>query len=221
MTLKEALAKLEAGADEKRRKHNLKHGAGDKQFGCKMGDIRKVAKAIKIDRELALQLWETEIVDARLLATLIVKPKSLSADELDRMVRSVNCDLVADWLNSYVVKKHPDNETLRQGWMTADDPMAVRAGWNLTSLMVKKNADTLDLPALLDRLENEMGNAPAVAQWTMNFALVEIGINHPEHRERALAIGDRLGVYSDFPTKKGCTSPFAPIWINAMVARQG
>ena len=42
-----------------------------------------------------------------------------------------------------------------------------------------------------------------------------------KHRKRALAIGEKLGVFSDYPTSKGCTSPFAPIWISEMVSRQG
>ena len=46
-------------------------------------------------------------------------------------------------------------------------------------------------------------------------------MHHPDHRSRALAIGEALGVYSDFPTSAGCTSPYAPIWIQAMVDRQG
>ena len=37
---------------------------------------------------------------------------------------------------------------------------------------------------------------------------------------RALAIGEKLGIYRDYPVSKGCTSPFAPIWINEMVRRQ-
>ncbi|MNY56505.1 hypothetical protein D3C86_1925890 [compost metagenome] len=61
--------------------------------------------------------------------------------------------------------------------------------------------------------------APEV-QWTMNSTLAQIGINHPEYRERALNIGEKLGIYRDYPTSKGCTSPFAPIWINEMVRRQ-
>src|SRR3546814_15875450 len=58
-------------------------------------------------------------------------------------------------------------------------------------------------------------------QWTMNFALAFIGIHHPEHRARAraLAIGEALGVYRDYPTTPGCTAPFAPTWINEMVRR--
>jgi 3-methyladenine DNA glycosylase AlkD len=53
----------------------------------------------------------------------------------------------------------------------------------------------------------------------MNNTLAGIGIHHPEHRARALAIGEALGVYRDYPTPRGCTSPFAPIWIGEMVRR--
>ena len=66
----------------------------------------------------------------------------------------------------------------------------------------------------------QRGGAPPQAQWTMNTCLATIGIHHEEHRERALAIGEALGIYRDYPTSKGCTSPFAPIWINEMVSRQ-
>ena len=55
----------------------------------------------------------------------------------------------------------------------------------------------------------------------MNCSLAEIGIHFPDHRKRALAIGETLGIYRAYPVSKGCTSPFAPIWINAMVSRQG
>jgi 3-methyladenine DNA glycosylase AlkD len=58
-------------------------------------------------------------------------------------------------------------------------------------------------------------------QWTMNACLAEIGIHFPEHRKRAIAIGEKLGAYRDYPVSKGCTSPFAPIWINEMVRRRG
>ena len=50
--------------------------------------------------------------------------------------------------------------------------------------------------------------------------LATIGIHFAEHRKRALAIGESLGIYRDYPVSKGCTSPFAPIWINFMVSRQ-
>jgi len=220
MTLQETFDHLAALSDEKTRKYNLKSGIGENQFGVKLGDLRKLAKKIKSNHKLALELWKTENFDARMLAMLIIKPAELSADELDALVRSANYSRVADWLNAYVVKTHPDNETLRRQWMTDPDPMAARAGWNLTAQRIVSNPETLDIPALLTRLENEMAAAPADAQWTMNFCLAEIGINHPDYRQRAIEIGEKLGIYRDYPVSKGCTSPFAPIWINEMVNQQ-
>ena len=221
MTLKETLAQLKALGDEKIRAYNKKNGAGENQFGVKLGDIRKLAKKIKTNHELALALWETGNIDARFLAILVIKPQNVSADELDRMVRSLNFAWVSDWLSSYVVKQHSEKENLRQKWMTDDDPWAARAGWGLTSERIAKSPKGLDLPAILDRIESEMPNAAPEVQWTMNACLAGIGIHFPKHRKRAINIGEALGIYRDYPVSKGCTSPFAPIWINEMVRRQG
>jgi 3-methyladenine DNA glycosylase AlkD len=221
MTLNETLKQLKALGNEATRKHNAKWGAGDNQFGVKHGDIRALAKKIKADDPLAMALWETGNVDAQLLAALLIKPKTLSAEDVDRLVRSISFAHVADWLISYVVKPHADKETLRQGWMADGDRWAARAGWSLTAERVVKSPDGLDLKALLDRIESEMGTADPVVQWTMNGALAEIGIHFPKLRKRAVAIGEKLGIYRDYPVSKGCTSPFAPVWINHMVSRQG
>lgn len=221
MKLKEALAQLEALGNEKVRARNARNGAGDNQYGVQSGDIRKLAAKIKADHELGLALWETGNLDARLLAILLITPKNLSSVEMDRMVRSATVSNVADWLNAYVVKNHPDKEALREKWMKAKDPWAARAGWNLTAERVSQSPDGLDIQGLLDRIESQMGKAPPEAQWTMNSCLAQIGIQFPKHRKRALAIGEKLGIYRDYPVSKGCTSPFAPIWINEMVKRQG
>jgi 3-methyladenine DNA glycosylase AlkD len=221
MTLNETLKQLKALGNEKMRAHNTKNGAGDNQFGVNLGDVRVLAKKIRTDHPLALSLWETGNVDAQFLATLLIQPKNLSAEEMNRMVRSVTFVRVADWLNAYVVRQHPNKEALRGDWMAADDRWAARAGWDLTAERVAKSPDGLDIPALLSRIESEMAAADPEVQWTMNNTLAAIGIHFPKHRKRAIAIGERLGIYRDYPVSKGCTSPFAPIWINAMVSRQG
>jgi 3-methyladenine DNA glycosylase AlkD len=221
MTLKEALKELEALGDAKVRAQNAKGGAGDNQFGVSLGDIRVLAKKIRKNHALALSLWDTGNVDAQFLATLLMDPKKLSSEEMDRMVRSISYVRVADWLNSYVIAKHPEKEALREDWMKSEDRWAARAGWHLTAERVVKERDGLDFPALLDRIESEMADAASEVQWTMNNTLAAIGIHVPKLRKRAIAIGERLGIYRDYPVSKGCTSPFAPIWINAMVSRQG
>lgn len=221
MTLKDALTRLKALGNERMRAQNRKNGADDDQFGVRLGDIRKVATKIKTDHDLGLALWKSGNLDARLLAILVLNPKGLAPVELDRMVRSAKLAQLADWLNSYVVKSHSDKETLRIKWMAADDPWAARAGWSLTSERLARSPEGLDLPALLDRIESEMPDAAPAVQWTMNACLAGIGIHHPKHRRRAIALGESMGVYRDYPVSKGCTSPFAPIWIAEMVRRQG
>lgn len=225
MTADEALARLESLGNEKLRAQYARDsaysaGVTGPLFGVKLGDIRAVAKEIKSDHPLALQLWESGILEARLLAILIMKPKALSVDELDALVRSNETVQVSDWLNSYVVKAHPEKEALRERWMAPGVPsIAARAGWSLTAERIAKAPEGLDLAALLDRIEQEMASAHPLPQWTMNTTLATIGINHPAHRDRALAIGEALGVYRDYPTPPGCTSPFAPMWIGEMVRR--
>jgi 3-methyladenine DNA glycosylase AlkD len=221
MTVKEILAHFKSLDDDARRKHNTKAGAPDNQFGVKLGDIRALAKKLKTNHELALKLWETGNVEAQLLATLLIKPEALSADELDRLTRSVAFSYVADWLNSYVVANHPEKDALREKWMKDKDRWAARAGWNLTASRVNKGGDGLDLDGLLDRIEKEMPKAKPEVQWTMNNTLAAIGIHSAKHRKRAVAIGQAIGLYSDWPVSKGCTPPYVPVWVEEMVKRQG
>ena len=221
MTLDEVLTRLRALRNDTTWGVNERAGAGGQQFGARMGDIRALAKAIKVDHALALELWATGIADARFLAILILKLNGMSIAEVEALLRSNAFIPVSDWFNSYVLKQHPDKESLRERLMDDPQPIAARAGWSLTAERVAKAAEGLDLAALLSRLEVEMPKAPEVVQWTMNNTLAGIGINHAGHRARALEIGERLGIFRDYPTPRGCTSPFAPLWIGEMVRRAG
>lgn len=122
MTPEEILTELEKLGTEKGRQQNKKLGAGDNQYGVPLGKIRALAKTIKGGHELALSLWESENIDARFLAILLLKPKKLSREEMNRLVCSLGFSRVADWFSSYIAKKHPENEELRREWMRSSDP---------------------------------------------------------------------------------------------------
>jgi len=230
MTVKEALSKLKSMGNERMFAQNIKRGVDKNQFGVMLGDIRALADKIKKNHSpaseatlatLAFELWQNEIIEARLLAILLIQPNKLSVKEIDDMVKSVKFVQEADWLNAYVVKEFPQKESLREKWMSSKNPWAARAGWSLTSGRMSRNPDGLAPDQLLDRIELEMPSAPPEVQWTMNTTLAQIGINFPKYRKRAIDIGEALGIYRDYPVSKGCTSPFAPIWIKEMVKRNG
>ena len=216
-TVAEVLAGLAALEDPRAREVNEKHGD---DHGVNLGKLRAVAKRLKTQQELARELWETGDTAARLLAMLICRPRAFERAELDVMLRGARTPKVHDWLVNYVVKKNPHSEELRLAWSADPDPVVASAGWALTTERVAKKPEGLDLPGLLDVIEAEMKDAPDRLQWAMNHCLAQIGIEHAEHRARALDIGERLAVLKDYPTPPGCTSPFAPTWITEMVRRQ-
>ena len=216
-TVGDVMAELAALEDPKMRAVNERHGD---DHGVNLTKLRGVAKSLKTQHDLAGQLWETGDTPARLVALLICKPKQYTAPQLDAMLRSARIPKVHDWLVNYVVKNNPHVEELRTAWFDDPDPVVASAGWALTSDRVAKSPEGLDLTDLLDLVEANMKSAPDRLQWSMNECLAAIGINHPEHRARAIEIGERLEVLKDYPTPPNCTSPFAPIWITEIVRRR-
>ncbi|MGW4587692.1 DNA alkylation repair protein [Amycolatopsis thermoflava] len=213
----ELMAELAALEDPKARAVNEKHGD---DHGVNLGKLRAIAKRLKTQHDLARELWATGDTAARLLALLICRPKAFERAELDTMLREARAPKVHDWLVNYVVKKSPHAEDLRLAWLADADPVVASAGWALTTDRVAKRPEGLDLGKLLEVIEAEMKDAPDRLQWAMNHCLAQIGISHPEHRDRAIRIGERLEVLKDYPTPPNCTSPYAPVWITEMVRRQ-
>ena len=128
-------------------------------------------------------------VEAQLLATLIVTPTLLSADQIDAWTRSTTCAQVAEWMNASVVAQHPEKESLRQ----------------------------------VDEGEGSLGGAGGLAP---DGQPREQGRRRPRrhrparsHREGA-AEGRPGRLYRDWPVSKGCTPPYVPVWVEAMVKRQ-
>jgi 3-methyladenine DNA glycosylase AlkD len=216
-TVTEVIAELAALEDPRARAVNERHGD---DHGVNLSKLRAIAKRLKTQEDLARHLWDTDDTAARLLAILICRPKTFERDELDVMLREARAPKVHDWLVNYVVKKSPHCEELRLVWFADPDPVLASAGWALTTDRVARKPEGLHLTGLLDTIEAEMRNAPDRLQWAMNHCLAQIGIEHPEHRARAVDIGERLEVLKDYPTAANCTSPFAPIWIAEMVRRQ-
>ena len=216
-TVDEVLAELATLADPKILAVNERHGD---DHAVNLTKLRAVAKALKTRHELAGDLWATGDTAARLVAILISRPKAYTAAELDAMLRDARVPKVRDWLVNYIVKKNPHVEELRTRWFADPDPVVAAAGWALTSDRVAKTPDGLDLPHLLDLIEQQMKDAPDRLQWAMNECLATLGIHHPDLRPRAITIGETLRVLEDYPPPPHCTSPYAPIWITEMVRRR-
>jgi len=215
-TLDEIMIELAALEDPKMRAANEERGD---DHGVNLSRLRDIAKRLKIQHELALELWATGDTAARLLATLIARPKLFTADELNAMIHQIRAPKLLDWFIVNIVKPGKLADELRLRWKDQTD-LVGRAGWSLTTDRVIKEPDGLDLEALLDQIQREMKSAPEPKQWSMNHCLAEIGIRNPGLRARAVGIGEKLKVLIDYPASPGCTPPYAPLWIEEMVRRR-
>ena len=213
---KQIMRELAALDEPTARKINAENGD---DHGVNLSKLRAIAKRLKTQHELAQSLWATGDTAARLLATLIAKPKAFSEDELDAMIKDIRSPKLLDWFVQNLVKPSRHAEALRVRWKEGSDFVG-RAGWSLTTDCVAKDADSLDLDALLDQIEKQMKRAPERKQWAMNHCLAMIGIHHAKQRKRAIAIGKKLEVLKDYPASPGCTPPYAPVWIEEMVRRR-
>lgn len=221
MSFDEVYAQLEAWGSEKTRAINARQGAGENQFGVKRGDLRALAKRIKVDHALAMRLWETGNEDARMLACMIMDPAALSEPEIEAMLTPLTYYLLVDELVDDVVALSPHAEALRLRWMPSTEELIGRAGWGLLAerIVARKTAD-LDIESILAVIEAEIVSAPVRKMEKMMRVQVEIALRLPEYREACIALGERLGRFDTRPVAKGCTPFYAPDWIAAVLARK-
>src|SRR4051794_22835546 len=109
-TVAGVMAELADLEDPRIREVNLRHGD---YHGVTLTRLRELAKRLKVQPDLARELWARGDSAARLLALLICRPKAFERDELDTMLRQARTPKVHDWLVSYVVRKNPHAEELR------------------------------------------------------------------------------------------------------------
>ena len=101
----------------------------------KLGDLRKIAKDIKKDHELAMELWSTEEFLPRLLAILIMDKKLLSQDVLNKLDKDMQTHTfdernnLMDWLLANQLTKDKKTIALMESWEKSPSALQRRAFW--------------------------------------------------------------------------------------------
>lgn len=193
----------------------------------KMGDLKKRAKEIKKDHDLAMELWSTGEFYPRLLATLILDPKRLSEDIIDQIAADVlrhdaaeRCQL-ADWLLANQIAKEKRLVSLIASWEKNPSPILRRLFWyHQARLRWVGQAPPGNSADLLDSLERDMAGAEPEVQWAMNFCACQIGVHEPAFRSRCIKLGRELGLYKDEQVARNCTPSYLPEFIRIEVAKR-
>jgi 3-methyladenine DNA glycosylase AlkD len=186
--------------------------------------IRAIATEIGKNQDLAEELWRHGGAKPRLLSLLIVKLKAIDTLSLGTLVADIehaeeaDQRQLSDWLVANVIMKKSALKKEASGWLAETSPIKQRIFWSLQARTLKGEHTALNRH-LLEHLEHHMIDAPEMVQEHMNWCAAQIGIADPDLRERCIRLGERLGLYKDYPVSKGCISPYLPIWIESMVER--
>lgn len=193
----------------------------------KLGEIKKIAKEIKKDHDLAMELWASESVYPRMLAVLIMDKKQLTQDVINELADDLQVHemedrlQIADWLLANQLMKSKKTVALLESWENETTPLLRRLFWyhqaRLRWTGQTPPDNTLDL---LSSLEADMANAESEVQWAMNFTAAQIGIYDTDYRARCIELGERLGLYKDDPVARGCTPDYLPEHIRIEVAKR-
>ncbi|MGD7043090.1 DNA alkylation repair protein [Jeotgalibacillus proteolyticus] len=186
----------------------------------KLGDLRKIAKDIKKDHELAMELWSTEGYLPRLLAILIMDKTLLSQDVLDKLDKDMQTHTVdernylMDWLMANQLTKHKNNIALMESWENSPSALQRRAFWYYQARLRWTGQTPPDnTEDLLSALEATIGQEEPEVQWAMNFTAGWIGVYDEKNRACCIEIGEKTGLYKDETVAKGCTPNYLPEFI--------
>jgi len=192
----------------------------------KLGDLRILAKEIKKDHELAMELWSTESYFARQLAILIMDKKLLSQNVINQLDQDINKHpedeklQLIDWLMANQLAKDKKTVVLMESWQNSASSLQRRTFWyHQARLRWVGQTPPPNTEELLSFIEKEIENEVPEVQWAMNFTAAQIGVYQQEYRERCIALGERTGLYKDEMVAKNCTPSYLPEFINIQVAK--
>ncbi len=192
----------------------------------KLGDLRKIAKELNVDHELALELWNTGQLMPRLLAILIMDKKLLSQEFINQLDKDIqNHDFedrnqLIDWLMANQLGKDKKTIALMESWENSPSALQRRLFWYYQArLRWMGNTNHSNTEYLLTAIEGNLMKEQPEVQWAMNYTAGQIGKWQEEYRSRCIAIGEETGLYKDEMVARGCTPSYLPKFIPIEVAK--
>lgn len=188
-----------------------RHGAGENVFGVLTSDIAKLARKIKADHPLALELWKSGNAEARVLALQIADPATLTAAQAEAFLDDVHAPFTVYYLSALLARSPVADEKMR-AWIASPKESVREAGYGTLAARLKEDAGSVgdgDAGRILATIESEIHRSPNRARYTMNKALIAIGTWKPSLRKKAIAAAKRIGKVEVDHGETNCTTPDA------------
>jgi 3-methyladenine DNA glycosylase AlkD len=186
-------------------------------FGVPISELKKFQKRIKMDYQLALDLYDTGNYDAMYLAGLIADDARMTRKDLQRWVEKAYAGSLPGSTVPWVAAGSPHGRELALEWIESAKPLVATAGWaTLSSLVATKEDAELDfteLKRLLSRVQKTIHTAPDPVRYGMNSFIIAVGSYVKSMTELALQTGEKIGPVKADLGNNNCEVFFAPDYI--------
>jgi len=159
-----------------------------KAFGVAMPAIRAIAKELRWNTELASALWSTNVLEARILATMIAEPEEIAEDEVERWVREFDCWALCDSACIGMLWKTPYAWRKVREWSRRKPEYERRAGFALLAALAvhDKHATDRQFRSALSLISKASRDERNYVKKSVNWALRQIGKRNARLRPAAI-----------------------------------
>ena len=215
MRTTDVLSMLASNENERGIAHwqKLEAESGLTSHGIGLTQLRKLAKQIGRNRDLALELWETDVYDAKVIALLIDDPKAITREQAERQVEDVHIGILAHVFSSCdaTLARAPFVVGLADEWVRSDDSMRRRCGYGLlyeiSKLTPKKAPDEAYFLDHVARIADTIDGESSDVRLAMGNALMGIGKRSAALNAAALRVARATGPI-EFESASGDCEPF-------------
>jgi 3-methyladenine DNA glycosylase AlkD len=196
MNVKEVVTYLESNQSQVNREGMSRFGIKvDRAFGISMVELRSLAKTIGKDHQLALDLWDTEYHESRILSTIIDIPGSVTEAQMEHWVSGFDSWDVCDQCCSNLFSRTPFAVKKAKEWSMREEEYVKRAGFVLMAALAvhdKKAGDELFLE-FLERVDSDAADDDRTfVRKAVNWALRQIGKRNVRLLESAVRTSESV-----------------------------
>jgi 3-methyladenine DNA glycosylase AlkD len=189
------LARLHALANPARLPGMARSGiGGGTAIGVTVAELRALAKELGRSHELAAQLWDSGVHEARILASMVEEPALVDDAQLDAWAAAFDSWDLCDQVCQNLVRHTPFAWAKALAWSDRPEPFVKRAGFaTMAGLAVSdKQADDARFAPFLQAVAERADDDRPVVRKGASWALRQIGKRNPALRARAVEIARAL-----------------------------
>jgi 3-methyladenine DNA glycosylase AlkD len=166
----------------------------DHRLGVSVPEMRKTAKEFAKDHRLALELWETGIAEARILASMIDDPEQVTEKQMEKWVKDFNSWDVCDQVCSNLFDKTPWAWQKISEWAGREEEFVKRAAFTLMACLAchDKNAPDGNFIKLSPLLKRGATDDRNFVKKAVNWALRNIGKRNGKLNRTAIRVAKEI-----------------------------